>query len=846
MADAMEKKGGGLLSEGGLAVISTWSVIRSPNLYACHRCGLGFPVNCSVERLKILDSLWRVVLLCHECFALVGSGQICSYCFSWFPELEKGLIDCNTCFRRVHRGCVYLHHRNFSDSLLDARSFVCVDCRPIPQLPREDLKKDGGSSSRRAFRVSFQDAAKGSAPILGKKAIGKGKAGENVGKKVIVGRGSSGLKRKAFDAVDMVKKPSCVNLTVPDEKMALQLHQTINGSKRIFRSSCPKDLSKFTVTRKEQLSHNSVASIIDSNSAARPCKIEASTENESILEGRGDSKSISTNITLYKQENGDLMKQVRACNEGFPENFSLDEMEGSLKFPDCANDGINACLALLRCHTFNTWLTNTRPLKKHRFNDYDGEESSKLQQKSIDSIGPNGLSKKYVGKSWDSGRIMQENSHSTLNDSLLSKQEKGDLMKLNIICNAPCSRDFSLQERLNSWLKSTTPVDKYRFGDFAEVESSKLQQKSIDVIVPGMLMKKYFRKHRDNGRITQGNSHSILINRPFFKPRNRVLMKQTRECNAGCVRDFFLKEDSLKHVDSADDVGNAGPALLTCYSLSACSNSSMALTKYGFGDCNGEGSSTLQRKSIDAITCRSMKKYFRKRWSSKRIMKGNSESVLVNSLLRKEEKEDLSTGCSGGFSLKDKASSLQFPDFTNDGSNAGFATLPCNSLNALLDSTIPTTNYSFCNGDGESLKEMSRKPIDTIVSANMKKYYRKRQGSKRVMQVNPQSISVNSPLVKRENGDLMRGCETSCPGDVSLKEEISVNFADSIDDSSNIDSGLLQFHGLNNCLNGSMPLIKHTFGDGDGERCSKLQRRSIDAIGSDGSLKKYFRRKLGS
>ncbi|KAI0494478.1 hypothetical protein KFK09_024616 [Dendrobium nobile] len=886
MGDAIGKEVGGLISEGVLPIVSSWSVIRSPCLSSCHRCGLGFPINGSVDCLKALESQWRVVLLCRECFAAVKSAEVCSYCFLWFPELEKGFLDCNMCSRRVHRTCVTLHHRNFSHTLFDADNFICVDCCPIPKLRREDSKSSGGSTSRTTFSVSLDDFVEGATSISEKKETSKGKARENEAKKVLVTRGSSELKRKAFDAVHLVKESSCVNLIVPDEKMALSLHQTINGSQRISRSLCPKGVSQVTVPRKEQCSYNSAVRIIDSNSCAHHGKINVSTENKSLQEDIGVSESILTNSPLFRQENSDLTNQVRGCTTGYPDDVSLNEMEGSLKFPNCADDGSNSGLALLPCHSLNTSLKSTMPLTKSRFDDCDGESSYKLQRKSIDLIGLNGSLKKYFRKSWCSGRIMRENSHSIFSSSPLFKQENGDPMKQHMICGTDGPSDFTLQEKessqrfpdsiddrsnsnstllpchsMNAWLIGTSPAGKHRFGDCDKLEYSKLKRRSTDVIGLDRPMKKYFRKHWDSGRTIQGSSHPILTNNPIFKQNNTVLMKRTRECNIGCSGDFSLKdkESSLKFPDSTEYVKNSDSALLPHHSLNTLSNSSMALTKYRFGDGDGGGSSKLQRKSIDAMACRSMKKYFRKHWSSIDAKvsdkKGNSESILVNSPLFNEN-EDLTKqtrGCNTGnigiiFS-NEEVSSLQFPDYTNDGSNAGSALFPCHSLNSGLNNTFPLTNHSFCDGDGERSKKLQRKPIDAIVSNNMKKYYRKRWGSKRIMHGTSQSMSISSSLINQENGDLMkqnRECNTICPRDFPLKEEISLKFPDSTDDGSNIDSALLQFHSLNTSLNITMPLIKYTVGDEDGVGYSKLQRRSIDTICSDASLKKYFRRNLGS
>ncbi|KAK8951776.1 hypothetical protein KSP39_PZI004616 [Platanthera zijinensis] len=170
-------------------------------------------------------------------------------------------------------------------------------------------------------------------------------------------------------------------------------------------------------------------------------------------------------------------------------------------------------------------------------------------------------------------------------------------------------------------------------------------------------------------------SESMLASCPLF--------------NTACIEDLILKETetSIKFLDSIDDGGSSSSEMLPCHSLNTRFNNAKA------GDCDGESSPKLQRKSIEAAGQDwSMKKYFRKRWSSGRIIQTNSQSILSNSRLCDPENLDMmkqTSVCSidspKNFSLQEKEGSLWFPD----------------SMYTWSNSTMPLINRKFGDGDGE-------------------------------------------------------------------------------------------------------------------------------------------------
>ena len=103
------------------------------NLYNCHSCGKRFSNGGRSEEFRLLDSHWRIVLLCEACFKAVRSADACSYCFEEFGENDS--ILCRHCFRRVHLPCLPLQRGYLLRSDLQP-DFYCIDCSPFLGKPR--------------------------------------------------------------------------------------------------------------------------------------------------------------------------------------------------------------------------------------------------------------------------------------------------------------------------------------------------------------------------------------------------------------------------------------------------------------------------------------------------------------------------------------------------------------------------------------------------------------------------------------------------------------------------------------------------------------------------------------
>ncbi|XP_020573657.1 uncharacterized protein LOC110020041 isoform X1 [Phalaenopsis equestris] len=238
-------EGSGMRSEGTHSCISYCSPIASPDLSSCHRCGLRFPISDTIDRFRILDSQWRIVILCYDCLDGVKSAKVCSYCFLGIPESDEGLLGCIACSCRVHRACVPLHHRNLWHSQIDTDNFICVDCSPVRRFRGEVITKSGSGTR---FRFLLEDLV-GEAKSISEKVSAEGKERKNTFNKAMVARGSTEVTKTVPGAVHLVKELSHKN-NVPDEELALRLHRSINGSQRFFRTFRLKEEKRLNVLRK--------------------------------------------------------------------------------------------------------------------------------------------------------------------------------------------------------------------------------------------------------------------------------------------------------------------------------------------------------------------------------------------------------------------------------------------------------------------------------------------------------------------------------------------------------------------------------------------------------------------
>ncbi|PRQ41603.1 putative chromatin regulator PHD family [Rosa chinensis] len=123
-----------------------------PNLTECHCCHLRVDLAKSSQnnKLQILYSEWRIVLLCNKCLARVESTELCSYCFN--DSSSGHCFSCRQCRRRVHRDCDSEYRSaavwSGSSSAAADEVSVCADCWVSESLARWRRSRNVGSGRK--------------------------------------------------------------------------------------------------------------------------------------------------------------------------------------------------------------------------------------------------------------------------------------------------------------------------------------------------------------------------------------------------------------------------------------------------------------------------------------------------------------------------------------------------------------------------------------------------------------------------------------------------------------------------------------------------------------------------
>ncbi|KAI3439300.1 uncharacterized protein J3R85_005040 [Psidium guajava] len=250
-----------------------------PNLSQCHACGSRVDLVHGKNRLQLLYSEWRIVLLCKRCLIWVESSVICSYCFS---EASDECFRCCACRRRIHENC-FLKYKDvapwsYSCSGSGSEFSVCVDCwvpksmenvNGNPKKRRSGGKSDGsavcGLGQSRLLEdgdcvmKSLEDAVKDANCAVELKNAAACKAKEKAQKKAVVARRAVELATDALHMVANKDKSSllvgkdrgfdCDDKVVDDEELAFQLHRSMNSSPRISKNFCSVNKSCTDVPR---------------------------------------------------------------------------------------------------------------------------------------------------------------------------------------------------------------------------------------------------------------------------------------------------------------------------------------------------------------------------------------------------------------------------------------------------------------------------------------------------------------------------------------------------------------------------------------------------------------------
>ncbi|KAK7412108.1 hypothetical protein VNO78_03555 [Psophocarpus tetragonolobus] len=230
-----------------------------PNLTECHACGFKIDVCTGKNRLRILYSEWRIVLLCKKCFASVESSQICSYCFSQ-TSLES--FTCSQCLHSVHKSC-FLKYKNaapWSYACSGSEFSVCVDCwipKHLENSRRKKIMKNGKidrvipeKGNSRVLRggnlmSSMEDLVEDSKRAMDEKVEAAVRAREEAMKKAFVARRAVDLANNALSLVAK-REDSSLNLlpkmdsvkVLDVSELTFELHPHFNCLPRISKSCC--------------------------------------------------------------------------------------------------------------------------------------------------------------------------------------------------------------------------------------------------------------------------------------------------------------------------------------------------------------------------------------------------------------------------------------------------------------------------------------------------------------------------------------------------------------------------------------------------------------------------------
>ncbi|XP_057549987.1 uncharacterized protein LOC130828168 [Amaranthus tricolor] len=243
-----------------------------PNLSDCHCCNHRINSSNPKNRLLILGSEWRIVLLCKRCYNLVESAQYCSYCLSrvLISSIES-FKECKRCHRRIHKDCISmvpLGSGNINGYSCSNNFFLCFDCWMPKLLENEyNIRVSKIINKKRPVKIGGEKIGGETTNSLGSSGVcdsqDKGKGLEDAANDVnvvaqmkigvvleanekAINKAMAAKKVVAFTSsgvgivsMDKDKNGQRAGSVVDDDaQLAIRLHRAINSSPRISRYSC--------------------------------------------------------------------------------------------------------------------------------------------------------------------------------------------------------------------------------------------------------------------------------------------------------------------------------------------------------------------------------------------------------------------------------------------------------------------------------------------------------------------------------------------------------------------------------------------------------------------------------
>ncbi|XP_031282711.1 uncharacterized protein LOC116141330 [Pistacia vera] len=247
-----------------------------PNLSECQTCGFRTDACSGKNRIQILYSEWRIVLLCNRCLSRVESSLICSYCFN---ETTNDSFSCSQCKRCVHRTC-FLKYRTVSPWSYSSSSSmdfsVCVDC----WVPESMIKRRGFFIGRNYSSHSkvFNDAQSLKDPnfALERTVVLALMAPPMAAKKLMeVAKMPMEMESNALNLEVKREGDDCNDKKVVDDaELAFKLHRAMNSSRRISKNLCAVKSSSSSVPKIQEFNDNLVLRCSDSGNPSVSCEIE--------------------------------------------------------------------------------------------------------------------------------------------------------------------------------------------------------------------------------------------------------------------------------------------------------------------------------------------------------------------------------------------------------------------------------------------------------------------------------------------------------------------------------------------------------------------------------------------
>ncbi|GAB4855725.1 hypothetical protein Ancab_024369 [Ancistrocladus abbreviatus] len=336
-----------------------------PNLSDCHCCNRRINTTNPKQRLRTLNSEWRIILLCKQCYKLVESAQLCSYCLTGPGKTsasaaaeEEGdrFRQCPRCERRVHTDCIAKYSKlapwcflpggggGGGGAACSCTFFVCIDCWMPKSLENNNFRdhKVCGGRARRDGKTMADSCSPGNSrvsdghPVKRKSleveaneadCVAKKKtavaieAKDKAMRKAVVARRAVELAYGALDIVakkgegeDMVAGRSSSVVIDDDVQLAFQLHRAMNSSPRISKNMCllNKRCSDVQGASNHKCSLSSGSSmegldgnlVIDLDGLGSQALIQTSSSSKSTNIGSGEDSTMDAESQSCPEQHG--------------------------------------------------------------------------------------------------------------------------------------------------------------------------------------------------------------------------------------------------------------------------------------------------------------------------------------------------------------------------------------------------------------------------------------------------------------------------------------------------------------------------------------------------------------